>query len=558
MVLNVTANTAAPPRPAARPRRAPAWAWASLLVAGLVAAPLLAVLATAATRPGASFLHIATTTLPEMLRNSALLALLVALMAGSAGAISAWIVSTCEFRGRRVLEVALLLPLAMPAYLNGYVYTWLFDVAGPVQQAFRDLTGLRYGQYWAPEIRSLPGAALMLAMVLYPYVYLLCRAAFLQQSVCLLEASRTLGHGLPRTFVHVALPLARPALAAGVALALMEVLADFGTVQHFGVRTFTTGIYEAWFGMDDRGAAAQLAVGLLGCVFLLLALERLSRGGRRFHPTTTRHPPLRPVVLRGAKQAGAILACAMPVVLGFGIPAGALAWLALTSGDPLDPRRFLPFAVNSLMLSGITAALAVAIAALMAWAVRMHPSPLRAVANRVAALGYALPGSVIAVGTLVPFGLFDNALDAWMRERFGLSTGLLLSGTMAALVFAYLVRFLAVALSAVESGLARLKPSFFAAARVLGRTPGQAVREVELPLARGALLTAAVLVFVDTMKELPATLIVRPFDLDTLAVRIYNLASDERLAEASTAALLIVVVGLLPVAALTRAMRRQA
>ncbi|WP_369407943.1 ABC transporter permease [Roseomonas rosulenta] len=539
-----------------RTRRAPAWAWASLVVALLIGAPLLAVLVTAATGPGASVLHIAATTLPEMLRNSALLALLVAVMAGSAGAVSAWIVSTCEFRGRRVLEVALLLPLAMPAYLNGYVYTWLFDVAGPVQQSFRDLTGLRYGQYWVPEIRSLPGAALMLAMVLYPYVYLLCRSAFLQQSVCLLEASRTLGHGLPRTFLHVALPLARPALAAGIALALMETLADFGTVQHFGVRTFTTGIYEAWFGMDDRGAAAQLAVGLLGCVFLLLGLERLSRGGRRFHPTTTRQPPLRPVVLHGAKQAGAILACALPVVLGFAIPAGALAMLAATSGDPLDTRRFLPFAVNSLMLSGITALLAVAIAAMMAWAVRMHPSPARAFANRVASLGYALPGSVIAVGTLVPFGVFDNALDAWMRERFGVSTGLLLSGTMAALVFAYLVRFLAVALSAVESGLARLKPSFFAAARVLGRTPGQAVREVELPLARGALLTAAVLVFVDTMKELPATLIVRPFDFDTLAVRIYNLASDERLAEASTAALLIVLVGLLPVAALTRAMRR--
>ncbi len=440
MVLNVTASTAAPPIP--RRRRAPAWTWACLLVAIMVTAPLVAVALTAATRPGTSFLHIATTTLPEMLRNSALLALLVALMAGSAGAVSAWIVSTCEFRGRRVLEVALLLPLAMPAYLNGYAYTWLFDVAGPLQQAFRDLTGLRYGQYWAPEIRSLPGAALMLAMVLYPYVYLLCRAAFLQQSVCLLEASRTLGHGLPRTFLHVALPLARPALAAGVALALMEVLADFATVQHFGVRTFTTGIYEAWFGMNDRGAAAQLSVGLLGCVFLLLALERVSRGGRRFHPTTTRHPPLRPVVLRGAKQAGAILACAMPVLLGFGIPAGALAWLAATSGDPLEPHRFLPFALNSLMLSGITAALAVAIAALMAWAVRMHPSPARALANRVAALGYALPGSVIAVGTLVPFGIFDNALDAWMRERFGVSTGLLLSGTMAALVFAYLVRFL--------------------------------------------------------------------------------------------------------------------
>ncbi|WP_244407093.1 ABC transporter permease [Roseomonas fluvialis] len=556
MARNITLDAAPPAGPTPRRRRAPAWAWASVLVAAAITAPLVAVLLSAMTVPGASVVHIATTTLPEMLRNSALLALLVALMAGSAGAISAWIVSTCEFRGRRLLEVALLLPLAMPAYLNGYVYTWLFDVAGPLQQGFRDLTGLRFGQYWAPEIRSLPGAALMLAMVLYPYVYLMCRSAFLQQSVCLLEASRTLGHGLPRTFLHVALPLARPALAAGIALVLMEVLADFGTVQHFGVRTFTTGIYEAWFGMDDRGAAAQLAVGLLGCVFLLLALERISRGGRRFHPTTTRHPPLRPVVLRGWKQAGAIAACAMPVVLGFAIPASALAWLALTSGDPLDPRRFLPFAVNSLMLSGITAALAVLIAAMMAWAVRMHPSPARSLANRVAALGYALPGSVIAVGTLVPFGIFDNALDAWMRERFGVSTGLLLSGTMAALVFAYLVRFLAVALSAVESGLARLKPSFFAAARVLGRTPGQAVREVELPLARGALLTAAVLVFVDTMKELPATLIVRPFDLDTLAVRIYNLASDERLAEASTAALLIVLAGLLPVAALTRAMRR--
>ena len=557
MARNLTLDTALPARPAPSRRRAPAWAWASLLAAAAIAGPLLAVVATAAAVPGASVLHIATTTLPDMLANSALLALLVALMAGSAGAVSAWIVSTCDFRGHRALEVALLLPLAMPAYLCGYVYTWLFDVAGPAQEAFRAMTGLRYGQYWLPEIRSLPGAALMLAMVLYPYVYLLCRAAFLQQSVCLLEASRTLGHGLPRTFLHVALPLARPALAAGIALALMETLADFGTVQHFGVRTFTTGIYEAWFGMDDRGAAAQLSVGLLGCVFLLLGLERLSRGDRRFHPTTTRHPPLRPVVLRGWKEALAIIACGMPVLLGFGVPAGALAWLAATSGDPLEPARFLPYAVNSLTLAGITSALAVAIAAVMAWAARMHPSPLRSAANRVAALGYALPGSVIAVGTLVPFGLFDNALDAWMRERFGISTGLLLSGTMAALVFAYLVRFLAVGLSAVESGLARLKPSLTAAARVLGRTPGQAVREVELPLARGALLTAAVLVFVDTMKELPATLIVRPFDLDTLAVRIYNLASDERLAEASTAALLIVMAGLLPVVALTRAMRRE-
>jgi iron(III) transport system permease protein len=309
--------------------------------------------------------------------------------------------------------------------------------------------------------------------------------------------------------------------------------------------------------MDNRPAAAQLALALLGCVGLLLALEHFSRGGRRFHPTTTRHPALRPVRLAGWREAAAWLACGLPLLIGFVIPAGALLWLLVQAGDPFSPARYLPYARNSLVLSGVTAVLAVLLAAGMAWAARLYPSPARSIANRVASLGYALPGSVIAVGVLVPFGLFDNALDSWLRARFGVSSGLLLSGTMAALVFAYLVRFLAVALSTVESGLARLKPSYTDAARVLGRRPGQAVREVEVPLARGALLTAGLLVFVDTMKELPATLIVRPFDLDTLAVRVYNLASDERLAEASTAAVLIVLVGLLPVAALTRMMRRE-
>jgi iron(III) transport system permease protein len=544
-------------RPGAPKRRrlAPAWAWVSLVAAGLIAAPLAAVLVTAAA-PGTDWPYILGTLLPDLLVNSVLLALLVGAMAATMGAVTAWLVASCAFRFRWLLEVALLLPMAMPAYVCGYTYVWLLDVAGPVQTALREATGLRWGEYWFPEIRSLPGAALMLAAVLYPYVYLLCRSAFLQQSVCLLEASRTLGHGLPRTFLHVALPMARPALAGGIGLVLMETLADFGTVQHFAVRTFTTGIYDAWFGLGDRTAAAQLATALMGLVATLLLLERLSRGGRRFHATTTRTPPLRPVVLRGWKQAAAILVCALPVLLGFVIPAGALLSLMLEAGDPLDPRRTLPYALNSVTLAGLTAVLAVLLAALLAWGQRLHPSALRASANRVAALGYALPGSVIAVGALVPFALFDNTLDAWMRARFGISTGLLLSGSIAALVFAYLVRFLGVALSAVESGLARIRPSLFGAARVLGRTPGQAVRSVELPLARGALLTAGVLVFVDTMKELPATLIVRPFDFDTLAVRVHNLASDERLAEASTAALLIVLVGLLPVAALVRGMRR--
>lgn len=536
----------------------PAWALLSPPVALLIAAPVAAVLAgaLASASGGAAWRHIVANTLPEMLRNSVALAVLVGLIAASAGTLSAWLVTACRFPGRRVLEVALLLPMAMPAYVCGYAYTWMLDVAGPVQTALRDATGLRWGQYWFPEIRSLPGAALMLGMVLYPYVYLLCRGAFQQQSVCLLEASRTLGHSLPRCFLHLALPMARPAIVAGVALALMETLADFGTVQHFAVRTFTTGIYEAWFSLGDRGAASQLAACLLGLVALLLALEQASRGDARFHATTTRHPPLRPVTLRGWKAALAMLACAMPVLLGFLVPAGALASLMLQVGDPLEPARFLPFARNSVVLAGITAACAVLVAALLAWAARLHPAPAQRLSARVAGLGYAVPGSVIAVGTLAPLGAFDNALDAWMRAHLGLSTGLLLSGGIAALVFAYLVRFLAVALSSVESGLGRLKPSLRDAARVLGQRASGAVWRVELPLARPALLTAFLLVFVDTMKELPATLIVRPFDFDTLAVRVHSLASDERLAEASTSALLIVLVGLLPVIALTRAMRR--
>jgi iron(III) transport system permease protein len=534
--------------------RVPLWSRLSVVVALAVASPVLAVLAAGAVWPDAVWTHIVTTTLPVYLGNTALVGLLVVLMAGSAGAVTAWLVTACDFRGRAVLEVALLLPLAMPAYVCGYVYTWLLDVAGPVQSGFRAATGLRWGEYWAPEIRSLPGAALMLAMVLYPYVYLLCRAAFLQQSACLIEVSRTLGHGLARSFLHVALPLARPALAAGLALVLMETLADFGTMQHFGVSTFTTGLYDAWFALNDRAAACQLAACLMGLVALLLLAERASRGGRRFHPTSSRQAPLAPARLGPAKATLAFLACALPVLLGFVVPAGALLWLCLTEGDPLAPERFLPFALNSLTLAVVTALLAVALAALLAWSVRLYPGRIGRLANRVAAMGYAVPGSVIAVGTLVPLGLFDNAVDGWMRARLGISTGLLLSGTMAALVFAYLVRFLAVALSSIESGLSRLRPSLSGAARTLGASPAQAARRVELPLSRGALITAGLMVFVETMKELPATLIVRPFDFDTLAVRVNNLAGDERLAEASTAALLIVAVGLIPVIVMTRAM----
>ncbi len=538
-----------------RPARAGAIGWLAVSVALLVAMPILAVLGAALAPAGEVWRHIVATVLADYAISSLLLGLLVAAIAASAGAISAWIVVAFTFPLRRALEIALLLPLAMPAYVAGYAYTDLLDAAGPVQTTLRGLTGLTYAELPFPPIRTLPGAAFVLGVVLYPYVYLLCRAAFLQQSVCLLEASRTLGMGPWRTFLHVALPLARPALAGGVALVLMETFADFGTVMHFGVQTFTTGIYEAWFGMGDRIAACQLAAALLGAVALLLAAERIARGPRRFHPMTTRHPPLRPIRLSGPAAWAATIACLLPVLLGFAIPAARLGWMAVEVGDPLPASDFLAFARHSLTLATLTAALAVAIAWLLAWGRRTRPSPLLRAATATTGLGYAIPGSVIAVGVLVPLAWLDNTLDSWLRARFGVSSGLLLSGTIVALVFAYLVRFLAPALAAIDGTLARMKPNLVAASRVLGRSPARTAWDVELPLARPGLIAAAVLVFVDTMKELPATLIVRPFDFDTLAVRVYNLAADERLAQASTAALLIVAAGLLPVVVLTRAMR---
>ncbi len=525
----------------------------SVLAAAVVATPVAAVLAAAFAPASDVWRHIVSTVLRDYVVNSIWLAFGVTLIVASAGAISAWLVVAFRFPGRRLAEVALLLPLAMPAYVCGYVYTELLDTAGPVQTWLREAGGWRYGDYWFPVIRSLPGAAFVLGLVLYPYVYLLCRAAFLQQSVCLLEVARTLGYGPARTFLHVALPLARPALAAGIGLALMETLADFGTVQHFGISTFSTGIYDAWFGMGDRTAATQLAVILLLAIVLLLTLERIARGPQRFHPTTTRLPPLRSIPLPGLRGVLASAACLMPVLLGFGIPSAYLLSLAIKAGDPLPFGEFLRFGQHSFILATITAVLAVVLAWVVAWNARHHRNVMTRLARQIAAMGYAIPGSVIAVGVLAPFAFLDNTIDAWARAHLGVSTGLLLSGTLAALVFSYLVRFFSPALSAVDGALGRLKPTLAQSARLLGYSRFGAAWKVELPLSRGGLLAAAVLVFVDTMKELPATLIVRPFDFDTLAVRIYKLASDEKLAEASTASLLLVLAGLLPVIVLTRA-----
>ena len=504
----------------------------------------------------ATWSHLAATVLPEYILNSLWLCLGVGVGVGTLGVTTAWLTAMHDFPGRRFFEWALVLPLAMPAYVMAYVYTDFLQFVGPLQMALREAFGWQHGDYWFPDVRSLPGAILMFVCVLYPYVYLLVRTAFLERASGMLEAARTLGMGPWRAFFAVSLPLARPAIVAGVALALMETLADYGTVAYFAVNTFTTGIYRAWFSLGDRVAAAQLAAMLLSFVLFLLMAERISRGRARYHNTTGRNRPLAGAHLRGFSAFFAFVGCLLPLLLGFILPALLLLKMALTEGDAQFGERFLLLSRNSFLLAGVTSAIGVLLALLMAYGARLSKSTLASGLNRLVGLGYAVPGAVIAVGVLIPVTRLDNWLAGQWEHWLGTNPGLLLTGGIAALVYAYLVRFLAVALHTVESSLAKITPNMDDAARCLGLGQGATLRRVHAPLLRGSLLTAGLLVFVDVMKELPATLVMRPFNFDTLATQVYTLASDERLAEASTASLAIVAVGLLPLIALSRQVSR--
>ena len=529
-------------------RRTPSvWTILVIAIAFLIATPVIAILSNIFADTGAVWKHLAETVLWTYIANSLWLMMGVGLGVLLIGVGTAWLVTLCSFPMRWLFEWALLLPLAAPAYILAYTYTDFLDFSGPLQSALRKAFGWSLGNYWFPNVRSLWGAIIMLTLVLYPYVYLLTRVAFLEQSVCTLEASRTLGCSPWRSFFKVALPSARPAIVAGLALALMETLNDFGTVQFFGVDTFTTGIYRTWFGMGERVAATQLAAFLLLFILSLILLELWSRRQTKYYQIATTQRQLPSYQLRGMRATGAWLACFMPISLGFLIPAGILLNMTIKNFSESLDESLWGFARNSLTLAVITALIAVIIAVIMAYGLRLRSNLGMQLATRIAAMGYAVPGSVIAVGILVPIGKFDNALDAWMRGTFGISTGLLLSGTITALVFGYLVRFLAVSFTTVEASLGRIKPSLDDAARSLGLNSTSTLIQVHTPMMWGSLLTAGMLVFVDVMKELPATLIIRPFNFDTLAVRVYNLASDERLAEASGAALAIVLVGIVPV-----------
>ncbi len=528
----------------------------ALVLVAVVAAPVIAVFAFVFRPTEGLWTHLVNTLLIEYVQNTILLGVGVGLATIVIGTGCAWRVVMCEFPGRRWLDWALVLPLAMPAYVLAYAYTDFLQFTGPVQSLIREMTGWGCQDYWFPPIHSTGGAIFVLTMAFYPYVYVLARAAFLDQSVCALEVSRTLGCSPWGAFLRVGLPLARPAIATGAGFVVMETLADFGAVKYFEVATFTTGIYRAWFAYGNPAAAAQLASLLLLSVFAVLLLERWSRGRRRYAHTSARYRELRAMPLTGTRAIAAMLSCALPLAFGFLLPAIVLVRMAVHSGEPVTLSRLVQLGSNTVQIGALASLLAVGVALLAVYAVKRDGRALSRGLIRIALLGYATPGVVIAVGILIAIGAFDAAIDNSARALFGVSTGLVLAGTIVAVLYGCLVRFFAVAFSPLDAGLARVKRSFEDVARTLGTTPSGVLARIHLPLMRGSVLTAMLLVFVEVLKELPATMILRPFNFDTLATEAFQFATTERLDAAAAPALIIVAVGLIPVLVLCRTIRR--
>ncbi len=534
-----------------------AWSLAALLIALLVLAPVAALVAIAAQGSGDLWPHLLAYVLPDAIRDTAALLVGVGCVTVVVGVGTAWLVATCRFPGRDLFEWALLLPLAVPTYIVAFVYLDVLHPLGPVQTALRALFGISDPRGLSlPDVRSIGGCILLLGFVLYPYVYLAARATFLMQSAPALEVARTLGAGRLATFLRVALPLARPAIAVGTTLALLEALNDIGASEFLGVRTFTVSIYSTWVNRSSLPGAAQIALVMLAAVIALVLLERWGRRRQHFAGSSRRaHPPV-PLELSGLGALGAMLACALPVLIGFLVPflhlfreawdrigAAGLSWAVVVE------------ARNSVLFAAAATAVALALGIVLAYAARLDKSRLTASAARVASLGYAIPGTVLAVGLLTPLAAFDNALDAAARQLLGFGTGLLISGSGAALVLAYVIRFLAISAGGVEAGFGKIPPSLDMAARSLGESALGAMRRVHLPLLAPALGAAAILVFVDCMKELPATLLLRPFGFETLATHIYAEAARGTYEDGAVAALMIVLVGLGPVVLLSRMSR---
>jgi iron(III) transport system permease protein len=512
------------------------------MVALFVATPILVVVSSLVIPSTDIWVHLWETQLAKLIWNTLALMVGVGLGVLVIGTGLAWLVTMYAFPGRAVFQWLLILPLAIPAYVNGFAFLGIFDYTGPVQVWFRSIFGR---DVWFPEISSYGGVTLVMTLVLYPYVYMLARTAFREQAVATLEAARSLGAGPITVFWRVALPLARPSVAAGMAFALMEALADFGTVAIFGYSTFTVAIYRVWFGMFDRGAATELASLLMFFTLGLYLMERAERGRARFFQTVSAMRPTKPKQLHGWKAWVASLLAGLVSGVAFVLPVTQLCVWAL-GGTEYD-RRNPEFLFNTLLMGALTAVLGVTAAVVIGYGVRLSRRRSVRIFARVASMGYALPGSVIAVGVLVPLAFLDHSLDVLLRTTVGISTGLLFTGSIVGLIFAYLVRFLAVSCQTVEASLIKVTPNMDMAGRSLGASKGGVLRRIHLPLIRGGLSAAAILVFVDVMKEMPATLLLRPFGYDTLAIRVWQLTSESLWEAAALPALTIIGAGILPV-----------
>ena len=529
----------------------PYWRFFLFFTTCVIATPILFITSYLLQPYSDSWSHLFDTVLGDYILNSLFLMLGVGFGTLLLGVGGAWLTAMCDFPGRKVFAWAFLLPLAMPAYIIAYTYTGILDFAGPIQTALRTLFDWNYGDYYFPNVRSLGGAICMLSLVLYPYVYMLTRLALSEQSTAILEASRILGKTPWQSLFSVALPMARPAIVAGVSLALMETLADFGTVEFFGVSTFTTGIFRTWYGLGELTTAAQLCSFLLLFVFFLILLENRSRSKLRFDQNKS-IKKISKIRLSNWRAFFAVAFSVSVVSLGFFIPAIQLLIWTINHWQHTLDSEFINLLINSFTLAAASGFTCVIFAIFFAYSKRSFQTRSIKTVIGVAGLGYAVPGTVIAIGVLAPIAWFDNKLDYLSRLYFDMPLGLVISGSMAILVFAYLVRFLSISLNTMDSGLSAIKPGIDESARSLGASKKNILTKIHLPILKTSVLTAFLLVFVEVMKELPTTLILRPFNFNTLAVKTYELASDERLFDAALPALSIVMISLLPILLITK------
>ena len=549
-------STTSQPRGSIRFSRLSLWSVGAFVIALIVLSPILSVIWIALTPAENIWPHLISTTLPRYLKNSLVAMFSVGLLAAFFGTGAAWLIARYKFPLSRWLEWLLLLPLAIPAYVGAYALVDFLEYAGPVQTGLRHLFGWSSARdYWFPEIRSLGAAVIVLAAALYPYVYLLARTAFREQSGCGHEVAQSLGAGPFARFRRIGLPLARPAIAAGAAIVMMETVNDFGTFDYFSVQTLTTGIFSVWLESSNAGGAAQIAVVILVLVVFLVALEKMSRNKVRHYNLSNRARPIEKVILKGSSAWLALAFCSLPFLIGFLLPVSVISWHALSNLDQFTARGLVRAFSNTLVVGGIAAGVTVTAGLFMVYGVRLSGKRLPQLLLPVTTIGYAAPGAVLGVGLLIPLAATDNAVADAIWAATGVDIGLVMTGSAFALVLAYSVRFFAIAQGAADAAMGRVSPSLPMAARSLGRSLGGTLRDVYLPLIKGSVGSALLLVFVDCVKELPATLLLRPFNYETLATRVHQQASLENLGDAAPAAVLIVVVGLAAVGLLARANR---